>query len=154
MLWILRNQLKHCSFLLQICMHRLFHTNYSLIFSRPKAMKKLATMYLDHSIEELGHVDQFIARLLDLGGTLRQEKVEQQPLIEDPVEYIRSDNKVSVEGIEFLRKCMESVKEDYTTFDMLKVYLKDEEDDMYWQEEQLALIDAIGAQNWLINKAI
>lgn len=111
-------------------------------------------MYLDHSIEELGHVDQFIARLLDLGGTLRQEKVEQQPLIEDPVEYIRSDNKVSVEGIEFLRKCMESVKEDYTTFDMLKVYLKDEEDDMYWQEEQLALIDAIGAQNWLINKAI
>lgn len=45
-------------------------------------------------------------------------------------------------------------KEDYTTLDLMKTYLKDEEDDMYWQEEQLALIDAIGVQNWLINKAI
>ena len=129
------------------------HKLQAFIF-KAKGYEKLATMYMDHASEELGYVDQFIARLLDLGGTLKQEKVEEQPLIEDPVEYIKADNKISVEGIEFLRKCMDSIKEDYTTFDIFKIYLKDEEDDMYWQQEQLALIDAIGIQNWLMTKAI
>ena len=121
---------------------------------KAKGYEKLAKIYIDHSGEELGYVDQFISRLLDLGGTLKQEKVEEQKLIADPVEYIKADNKVSVDGIDFLRKCMESLKDDYTTYDIMKAYLKDEEDDMYWQEEQLALIEAIGVQNWLITKAI
>ena len=59
-----------------------------------------------------------------------------------------------MEGIEYLRGCMEAVKEDYTTFDMLKDYLKDEEDDMYWQEQELKLIDKLGEENWLIEKAL
>ena len=49
---------------------------------------------------------------------------------------------------------MDTIKDDYTTFEIFKAYLKDEEDDMYWQEEQLALIDKIGVQNWLMTKAI
>ena len=85
---------------------------------------------------------------------MKQEKIDEQTLIEDPVEYIKADNKVSVDGIEFLRKCMSTIKDDYTTFDMFKSYLKDEEDDMYWQEEQLDLIEKIGVQNWLMTKAI
>lgn len=36
-----------------------------------------------------------------------------------------------------------------TTYDMLKVYYKDEEADMYWGEQQLELIEWIGAQNWI-----
>lgn len=102
----------------------------------------------------MGYVDKFIQRLLDLGGTLKQDKTDEQPLIEDPVEYIKADNKVSVDGIKFLRKCMETIKEDYTTFEIFKIYLKDEEDDMYWKEEQLTLIEKIGIQNWLMTKAI
>ena len=129
------------------------HKLQAYIF-KSKGYEKLSALYLDHSGEELGYVDQFIQRLLDLGGTLKQEKIDEQPLIEDPVEYIKSDNKVSVDGIEFLRKCMDTIKEDYTTFDIFKSYLKDEEDDMYWQEEQLDLIDKIGLQNWLMTKAI
>ena len=119
-----------------------------------KGYEKLLDLYLEHSGEESGYVDQFIKRLLDLGGKLKQEKIDEQTLIEDPVEYIKADNKVSVEGIEFLRKCMDTIKDDYTTFDMFKSYLKDEEDDMYWQEEQLDLIEKIGVQNWLMTKAI
>ena len=49
---------------------------------------------------------------------------------------------------------MDTIKDDYTTCEIFKAYLKDEEDDMYWQEEQLALIDKIGVQNWLMTKAI
>lgn len=129
------------------------HKLQAYIF-KSKGYEKLSTLYLDHSGEELGYVDQFIKRLLDLGGTLKQEKIGEQPLIEDPVEYIKADNKVSVEGIEFLRKCMDTIKDDYTTLDIFKAYLKDEEDDMYWQEEQLDLIEKIGVQNWLMTKAI
>ena len=129
------------------------HKLQAYIF-KSKGYEKLSTLYLNHSAEELGHVDNFIQRLLDLGGTLKQEKIDEQALIDDPVEYIKADNKVSVEGIEFLRKCMDSIKDDYTTFDMFKVYLKDEEDDMYWQEEQLDLIEKIGVQNWLMTKVI
>ena len=36
-----------------------------------------------------------------------------------------------------------------TTFDLLKAYYKDEEEDMYWSQEQLGLIRLIGRENWL-----
>ena len=119
-----------------------------------KGYSKLAAKYDSHAAEEGKNVEQFISRILDLGGKVSQEAVGEQKLYEDPVEYIKSDNEVSVQGIEYLRNCMEGVKDDYTTFDMLKEYLKDEEEDMYWQQQQLDLIDAIGMQNWLMSFAI
>ncbi|MBR1774746.1 MAG: hypothetical protein IJ759_04385 [Bacteroidales bacterium] len=47
---------------------------------------------------------------------------------------------------------MAEVCEDVTTYDIMKEYLKDEEEDMYWSEGQLALIEKIGYQNWLIKQ--
>ncbi len=116
--------------------------------------KKLETKYLEHAEEEQGYVNQFIDRLLDLGGELKQEAVQAQTLYKDPIEFLKADYKVSVEGIELLRKCMDGIKDDLTTFDMMKVYLKDEEEDMYWSEEQLGLIECIGDKPWLIKAAI
>lgn len=116
--------------------------------------KKLEKKYLEHAEEEAGFVDQFIDRLLDLGGELKQEAVGAQTLYESPVEFLKADYQVSVEGIELLRKCIDGIKDDLTTFDMMKVYLKDEEDDMYWSEEQLGLIDIIGEKPWLMKAAI
>ncbi len=116
--------------------------------------KKLEAKYLDHAKEEAEFVDQFIGRLLDLGGELKMEAVEAQPLYKDPIEFLKADYKVSVDGIEFLRKCMDGIKDDLTTFDMMKVYLKDEEEDMYWSEEQLGLIEIISAKPWLMKVAI
>ena len=115
---------------------------------------KLETKYLDHAKEEAEFVDQFIDRLLDLGGELKQEAVEAQTLYKDPIEFLKADYKVSVEGIELLRKCIDGIKDDLTTFDMMKEYLKDEEEDMYWSEEQLGLIECIGAKPWLMKTAI
>lgn len=116
--------------------------------------KKLETKYLEHAEEEQGYVNQFIDRLLDLGGELKQEAVQAQTLYKDPIEFLKADYKVSVEGIELLRKCMDGIKDDLTTFDMMKVYLKDEEEDMYWSEEQLGLIECIGDKPWLVKAAI
>lgn len=38
---------------------------------------------------------------------------------------------------------------DLVTYDLLKDYYKDEDDDLQWTQQQLDLIDAIGYQNWL-----
>lgn len=116
--------------------------------------KKLEAKYLEHAEEEQGFVNQFIDRLLDLGGELKQEAVAAQTLYQDPVEFLKADYKVSVDGIELLRKCIDGIKDDLTTFDMMKEYLKDEEEDMYGSEEQLGLIDIIGAKPWLIKTAL
>ena len=116
--------------------------------------KKLEAKYLEHAAEESAFVDQFIDRLLDLGGELKQEAVEAQTLYNDPVEFIKADYKVSVEGIEMLRKCIDGIKDDLTTFDIMKEYLKDEEEDMYWDEEQIGLIECIGAKPWIMKAAL
>lgn len=116
--------------------------------------KKLEAKYLKHAEEEQGFVNQFIDRLLDLGGELKLEATEAQTLYKDPVEFIKADYKVSVDGIELLRKCIDGIKEDLTTFDMMKEYLKDEEEDMYWSEEQLGLIQIIGSKPWIMKAAL
>ena len=60
------------------------------------------------------------------------------------------DLKIQEPGVELLRKCMGSVCEDYLTFDILKAYLADEEEDLYWSQGAVEMIEKIGAQNWLI----
>ena len=35
---------------------------------------------------------------------------------------------------------------------VLQAYATDEEEDMYWMEQQLDLIEKIGLQNWLVKQ--
>lgn len=114
-----------------------------------QGFSKLEEKYLEHAKEEAEFVDQFIDRLIDLGGEIKQEAVAAQTLHTNVVEFLKADQKVSVEGIELLRKCIDGIKDDITTFDIMKEYLKDEEDDLYWTDGQLQLIECIGLQNWL-----
>ena len=119
-----------------------------------QGFKKLEAKYQEHAQEEQVFVDQFIGRLLDLGGELKQEAVAAQTLYKDPVEFLKADYKVSIDGIEMLRKCIDGIKDDLTTFDIMKEYLKDEEQDMYWSEEQLGLIECLGAKPWIMKAAV
>ena len=113
---------------------------------------KLGEKYIGHYDEEMGWVDKFIDRILDLGGEIKQEARAEVKLENEPCEYIKSELQISIDGIALLRKCMAEVCEDVTTYDIMKEYLKDEEEDMYWSEGQLALIEKIGYQNWLIKQ--
>ena len=117
-----------------------------------QGFEKLGEKYMGHHDEEMGWVDKFIGRLLDLGGELKHEMRPEGKLFKDPCEYIKCDLQVSIDGIELLRKCMNDLCEDVTTFDIMKEYLKDEEEDMYWSGQQLDLIEKIGYQNWLIKQ--
>ena len=44
---------------------------------------------------------------------------------------------------------METLKDGPTTNDLMKAYLADEEEDLYWSQEQVEMVEMIGRQNWL-----
>ena len=85
-----------------------------------QGFEKLGEKYMGHHDEEMGWVDKFIGRLLDLGGELKHENRPEGKLFKDPCEYIKCDLQVSIDGIELLRKCMNDLCEDATTFDIMK----------------------------------
>ena len=51
-----------------------------------------------------------------------------------------------------LQQYVMSLEEDFKTYDIMRAYALDEEEDMLWSEQQLALIEKIGYQNWLIKQ--
>ncbi len=51
-----------------------------------------------------------------------------------------------------LYKCCEGLINDPTTYDIMKAYLADEEEDLYWSQGALEMIECIGVQNWLFTQ--
>ena len=113
---------------------------------------KLGEKYAEHAAEEMGWVDQFIERILDLGGTPKVEAAPAMPVTADPVEYIKADLAVSHEQVPILQQLVLSLQDDFKTYDILRAYALDEEEDMFWSETQLDLIEKIGLQNWLVKQ--
>ena len=127
------------------------HKVQSQVFAS-QGFNKLAAKYADHSKEEAGWVEKFIDRILDLGGEAKVEAAPAQTIYKDAVEFLKADLEVSVREVPNLGKATLAVAEDLTTYDLLKAYYQDEEEDMYWMQEQLDLIEMIGKQNWLIQQ--
>lgn len=127
------------------------HQLQSRIFAS-KGFTKLADKYAEHAVEERGYVDKCIDRLLDLGCEVKLEAKKEVPVCADPVEWIKYDLEVSKAGLAWLKEITEEAREDYTTFDILKEYYQDEEEDLYWAEAQLEMIECIGKQNWILRQ--
>ena len=49
--------------------------------------QSLGDKYAGHAQEEMDFVEQFMDRILDLGGEIKQETVEAQPIFEDIIEF-------------------------------------------------------------------
>ena len=113
---------------------------------------KLGEKYAEHAAEEMGWVDQFIERILDLGGMPQVAAAPAMPVTADPVEYIKADLAISHEQVPILQQVVLSLADDLKTYDILKAYALDEEEDMLWSETQLDLIEKIGLQNWLVKQ--
>ena len=101
------------------------HKQQGMIF-KSQGFNKLGQKYVDHFNEEMGWVEKFTERILDLGGDVKFEGMKSRDLIGDPVEYVKADLAIQEPGVELLMKCMEGVKDDPITYDLLKDYLKDE----------------------------
>ena len=127
------------------------HKVESKIFAA-QGFSKLGEKYAEHAAEEMEWVDKFIDRILDLGGTPKVEAAPEMNVFTDPVEYIKSDVAVSHKEVPVLQQLTLSLQDDFKTFDILKAYALDEEEDMYWSETQLDLIEKIGYQNWLVKQ--
>ena len=127
------------------------HAIQSRIFAS-KGFSKLADKYAEHAKEERGYVNQCIDRILDLGGEVKLEAKKEGPVYQNPIEWVKYDLQVSREGLAWLGELVEAARTDYTTFDILKKYYQDEEEDLYWGEQQLELMECIGEQNWLIQQ--
>lgn len=119
---------------------------------KSQGFTKLGQKYLDHYAEEMEWVEKYTDRMLDLGCVPEVKVNNQTVLIEDPKAYIEADVKLQREGVGILYKAMPSLAADPTTYDITKAYLLDEEEDLYWDEEQLDLIEKIGYQNWLVKQ--
>ena len=127
------------------------HAIQSRIFAS-QGFSKLAEKYAEHTEEEQKYVNLCIDRLLGLGADVKNEAKQETPVCKDIVEWLKYDLKISKEGLPWLAEIMEAAKCDVSTYDMLKDYYKDEEEDMYWAEQQLELIEKIGLQNWLMKQ--
>ena len=125
------------------------HKQQGMIF-KSQGFTKLGEKYIGHFDEEMGWVEKFTERILDLGAEGKFEGMKSRDLINDPIEYVKADLAIQQPGVELLMKCMESVKEDPITYDLLKDYLKDEEEDLFWSQGAVDIIEKIGAQNWLL----
>ena len=127
------------------------HQIHSRIFAS-QGFEKLAEKYAEHAEEERDFVTKFIDRLLDLGCEVKLEANEAGPVYADPIEYIKYDLSLSrdEEGLAMMRDIIEvAAKEDYQSFEVLRDYYVDEDEDAAWFEMQLDLVEKIGVQNWL-----
>ena len=110
---------------------------------------KLGDKFLGHYAEEMGWVEKMQERILDLGGKPVFEGCKCREIVEDPVEYIKADLEIQEKGVPMLRDCALTLTDDPLTYDILKAYLADEEEDLYWLRGQLELCAKIGQQNFL-----
>jgi len=127
------------------------HQLQSRIFAS-EGFTKLADKYAEHAEEERGWVTKCIDRLLDLGCEVKLEAKREAPVCKNPVDWVKYDLQVSRDGLAWLKEITDAALDDYTTYDILKAYYQDEEEDMFWGEQQLELIECIGVQNWLVRQ--
>jgi bacterioferritin len=125
------------------------HKQQGMIF-KAQGFTKLGQKYIDHFNEEMGWVEKFTERILDLGAEVKFEGMKSRDLINDPIAYVKADLAIQGPGVEMLQKCMADLKDDPTTYDIMKDYLKDEEEDLFWSQGAVELIEKIGTQNWLL----
>lgn len=102
--------------------------------------------------EELEHAQKLIRRILFLGGTPDLGSRTNPTIASDVPGMLRADLDMELKVVSELRRviALAEEKRDYITREILVELLDDtEEDHVYWLEQHLRLIDAIGLENYL-----
>lgn len=114
-------------------------------------LTKMAAHEYKESIEEMQHADIIIKRILLLGGLPNLQDLEKLFIGQDVKEVLECDLKLEERGIANYRKGIKVCEEagDYTSADILKKILADEEGHEDHLETQLKLIETMGIQNYI-----
>jgi bacterioferritin len=112
---------------------------------------KMAAHEYKESIEEMQHADIIIKRVLLLGGLPNLQDLEKLYIGQNVREVIECDLKLEERGIAGYRAGIRTCEEagDYTSADILKKILADEESHQDHLETQLKLIESMGLENYI-----
>ncbi len=112
---------------------------------------KLAKHEKAESIEEMVHAEKIIDRILLLEGLPNLQDLGKIQIGENVEEIIKADMLLEIAGIKEYREGI-AVSEkagDYTTADLFKAILAEEEEHLDHQETQLKMIEDMGIQNFI-----
>lgn len=129
--------------------HSLYTQNVALY--KIWGYSKLAEHENTEALEERGHAQRLMDRILFLDGTPDYSVVEGFPAADDVPEALELDLDAEYKGrdgyIKLIKTCEEVA--DYVTRELIQDILQDEEGHILWIETQQRLIDEIGLENFL-----
>lgn len=117
-------------------------------------LMKMAQKSRKESIEEMGHADKLIARILFLEGHPNLQRLDPLRIGEGPRETLECDLATEQEALPLLREAVAHADAvgDYVSRQLLVKILDSEEEHVDWLETQLDLIGRIGEPNYLLSK--
>lgn len=114
-------------------------------------VKQLGDKAYKESIEEMGHADELIQRILFLEGLPSMQELGRLRIGEDVKETLECDLALELDAIPDLREAVayaDSVR-DYVSRDLFNKILSDEEEHVDWLETQATQIEKMGLQNYV-----
>ena len=117
-------------------------------------LKELAEHEYKESIDEMKHADKLAERILFLDGLPNFQALGKLRIGENPLELLQADLALELEALPVLRAGIAHCETigDAVTRKLFTDILDSEEEHIDWIETQLALIDRLGEQNYLLTK--
>ena len=118
-------------------------------------LTKLAKKEREESIEEMGHADKIIERIIFLGGHPNLQTLGSLRIGQDVKEVLESDLAGEEEACKSYRESKDvcESERDYVTKNMFEELLRDEEGHIDFLETQLDLLERVGVQNYQMLQA-
>lgn len=116
-----------------------------------RGFSKLSTRMLEEYEEEMTSVAMVMEHITRLGGEIKHE-VQAFEIYTNIEDQIRQEAKIQAIGVEGLEEMIKAADLDLATENYLNEYFDGEVEHNTWLQQQVALIDTIGIQNYLTNQ--
>ncbi len=121
---------------------------------RHQGYTKLAAHEYEESIDEMKHADDIMQRIFMLGGLPNLQDIGKLTIGENVEEILRADLKLEYKAKQDLLAAHTACDEahDPTSVTLVEEILASEEKHIEWIEAQIAQIEAMGIQNYLLTQ--
>ncbi len=118
-------------------------------------LTKLAKKEREESIEEMGHADKIIERIIFLGGHPNLQTLSPLRIGQDVKEVLEADLAGEMDALALYRQARDvcEAEKDFVTKNIFEQLLLDEEGHTDFLETQLDLLERIGLQNYQMLQA-